>query len=108
VAARSQAMQNLAQAMPQLGAESVAAAGRVRAQEQARREGMLGEIMGQDLQLAMAEDEWRRKAAKQGIFGTLLGIAGAAGGGYLGGVQGATAGAQLGYGAGGAASELFR
>lgn len=108
VAARSQAMQNMAQGQAAISADATNAAGRVRAQEQARREGMLGELFSQDLELAMAEEEYRRANAKQGLFGTLTGIAGTAIGAKLGGVQGAQAGAQLGYGAGSAASELFR
>jgi hypothetical protein len=108
VAARSQAMQNLAMAQPQLAAEAAGAAGRVRAQEQSRREGMLAELFGQDLDLAMAEEQYKRQSARQGLFGTLAGIAGAVGGGYAGGIQGAQAGAGLGHGTGSAISELFR
>lgn len=102
VAARSGAAQNAALSMQNIAAQGATAAGQVRAAEQARREGMFANILSEDAQLAMAEEEFRRKNAKPGAFGAILGTIGAGVGGYFGGVQGAQAGGQLGYGLGSA------
>lgn len=102
VAARSGAAQNAALAQQALAAQGATAAGQVRAAEQARREGMLANLLSEDQQLAMAEEEFRRRNAKPGAFGAILGTLGAGVGGYFGGVQGAQAGGQLGYGLGSA------
>ena len=108
VAARSQAMQNTAQGQADIGQGAAVAAARARAGEQARNEGMLAGLFGQDLELAMAAEEYRRQNARQGLFPTVAGIAGTIIGAKAGGVQGAQAGAQAGSGIGQAASELFR
>lgn len=104
VAARSGAAQNAALAQQAIAAQGATAAGQVRAQEQARREGMLANLLSEDMQLAMAEEEFRRKNAKPGAFGAILGTIGTGVGAYFGGTAGAQAGGQLGYGLGSATS----
>ena len=62
----------------------------------------------QRAQQALLEQQLREAGADPGLFGTLMGIGGAALGGYFGGPQGAQIGGQIGYGLGDTASPYLR
>lgn len=107
VAARSQAAQNAGIFGQQIAAQGAQTAAQIRAQERMAQQQNLQNLFNEDLQLAMAEEEYRKANAKKGIWGTALGMAGTAIGGMAGGAQGAQAGGQLGYGLGEMQSTLF-